>query len=216
MNDRHIDPDRTGSGISRRGFLVATGATGAAVVAFSAAGPAFASSPSVSTRAKPSAANDLGTAAFAASLEVLAVGTYQAALDAATSGKLGPVPPAGATYVQTALSHHQAYLDALNGLLTANGEAAVTMPDPALKSTVDAQFAQVKDFGGAAMLARELEEISSATYLEAIPNLTPDTAVVAGSILAVGQQRVAILNYVLGDYPVPEVFAQTEKAASPS
>ena len=203
-------------GISRRTFLVATGATGAAVVAVAVAKPAFASAPTAVPRAKPSAKTDLKTAAFAASLEVLAVGTYQAALDAATAGKLGPVPPAGANFVQTALGQHKEYLTALNGLLTKNGQPAVTAPDAALKQTVDAQFAQVKDFVGAAKLARELEEISSATYLKAIPTLTPETSVVAGSILTVGQQRVAVLNYVLGEYPVPEVFAQTEKAASPS
>lgn len=216
MNDHHLESDRQGAGLSRRGFLIATGATGAAVVALTSVGPAFASSPSATGRAKPSAQGDLETAAFAAGLEVLAVGTYQAALDAATAGKLGPVPPAGATYVQTALAQHQTYLDALNGLLTGNGEQAVTMPDPTLKRSVDTQLAQVTDFVGAAKLARELEEIASATYLKAIPGLTPDTAVVAGSILAVGQQRVAVLNYVLGEYPVPEVFARTEKAASPS
>ena len=50
---------------------------------------------------------------LAASLEVLAVNTYGAALDAATSGALGDVPPAVAEFVTTAQAHHQAHLDAL-------------------------------------------------------------------------------------------------------
>lgn len=232
MNDDQMAGlDAEGNGViipnpafSRRTFLAATGVTGAAVVALAVAKPAFASAPSGMTptepaaksTGKPSAKTDLATAAFAAGLEVLAVGTYQAALDAATAGKLGAVPPAGATFVQTALGQHKTYLTTLNGVLTQNGQAAVTAPNAALKQTVDTQFAGVKDFVGAAKLARELEEISSATYLKAIPTLTPETAQVAGSILAVGQQRVAILNYVLGEYPVPEVFAKTDKAATAS
>lgn len=210
-------------GLTRRGFLAATGLTGAAVVAVSYLGSApagaslrSAASAKARTAKKPSLEGDLDTAAFAASLEVLAVATYQAALDAATAGKLGAVPPAVATFVQTAGDQHQAYLDTLNGLLTANGRPAVTEPDPTLKATVDAKFAQVADAGGAATLARELEEIASATYLKAIPNLTPDTAVIAASINCVGQQRVATLNFALGDYPVPDTFASTAKAASPA
>lgn len=228
MNDDQLAGlDAEGNGVvvpnpafSRRTFLAATGATGAAVVVLAVAKPAFGSSPSgmntAKPSAKPSAKTDLATAAFAAGLEVLAVSTYQAALDAATAGKLGPVPPAGATFVQTALGQHKTYLTTLNGVLTQNGQPAVTAPNAALKQTVDTQFAQVKDFVGAAKLARELEEISSATYLKAIPTLTPETAQVAGSIFSVGQQRVAILNYVLGEYPVPEVFAKTDKAATAS
>ena len=29
-------------------------------------------------------------------------------------------------------------------------------------------------------------------------------------------QHAAILNFVLGEYPVPDTFAKTDKAASPS
>ena len=58
-------------------------------------------------------------AALAASLEVLAVNTYGAALDAATGGALGEVPPAVAEFVTTAQAHHQAHLDAWNEVLTA-------------------------------------------------------------------------------------------------
>ena len=57
---------------------------------------------------------------------------------------------------------------------------------------------------------------AAATYLKAIPTLTPDTAVVAGSILCVDQQHVAVLNYALGEYPVPDTFATTKGAASAS
>jgi len=215
----------TGSGFTRRGFLVATGATGAAVVAVTTLGagaPAAAASTRVgASPARPATGGggnkDLETAAFAASLEVLAVGTYGAALDAATAGSLGPVPPAGAEFVTTAMAQHQAQLDSWNEVLTTNGEPEVTDPDPDLKATVDEEFGNVTDFVGAAELARTLEQTAAATYLEAIPTLkSPDAIELAGSINVIDMQHVAVLNFVLGEYPVPDTFASTDAAAQPS
>ncbi len=160
---------------------------------------------------------DLDTAAFAASIEVLAVGTYKAALDAATTNKLGPVPAAGATFVQTAMAQHQAHLDRWNSVLQQGGRQPVTTPDLKLKATVDTEFAKVTDFVGAAKLARTLEQIAAATYQKAIPTLTGDAAITtAGSIQIIDMQHVAVLNFVLGDYPVPDTFSKTAMAASPS
>jgi len=209
-------PEPEATGVSRRFFLAGTGVAGVAVVAASTVGPKLTgATPALAApKGMGSKKGDLDTAELAAGLEVLAVGTYAAALAAANAGKLGPVPPAGANFVQVAQGQHQAYLDALNGLLQQGGRTAVTEPNAALKRTVDQRFGEVTDFVGAAELARDLEEISSATYLAAIPTLTNATAQTAGSILCVGQQRVATLNYVLGDYPVPEVFASTDKAVT--
>lgn len=228
-DDATADSDSAERGIDRRRFLVAGGvAAGAVVAATSLKGVAGAAATTVRQRgsapplarsrpAQGSSNTDATTAAFAASLEVLAVGTYQAALDAATAGKLGPVPPAGATFVQTAMSQHQAQLDKWNGVLQAAGQQPVTNPDPKLKQTVDQQFGTVTDFGGAAKLARMLEQIAAATYLKAVPTLKSSDAIqLAGSIQIIDMQHVAILNYVLGEYPVPDVFAKTDKAASPS
>jgi len=158
---------------------------------------------------------DLAVAELAAGLEVLAVNTYQAALDAATSNKLGRVPPAVATYVQTALAHHKEHLAAWNGILRSAGRAEVSTPNAQLKPTVDSMFAQVKDVAGAANLALTLEDIASQTYLKAIPTLTSKDAIrKAGEIQVVDQQHIAILRYALGMYPVPEVFQKTDKAVS--
>ena len=123
-NDVHISEaaEEEARGLSRRRFFAVSGATGAAVVAAAyltrTPGGASTTSVGVIKAAKPSLNTDLDTAAFAASLEVLAVGTYQSALDAANAGKLGSVPPAVVTFVQTAKDQHQAHLDALNRLLT--------------------------------------------------------------------------------------------------
>ena len=226
MNDETYETNQpselltfTQRAFSRRGFLVGTGVTGAAVVAASRlGGVAGASTTSGSTRRVQSGGNkDAETAAFAASLEVLAVNTYKAALDAAQAGSLGPVPPAGAEFVTTAMAQHQAQLDKWNEVLTSAGAAPVTTPDPGLEQTVNGEFAKVTDFGGAATLARTLEEIAAATYLKAIPTLqSPDAITLAGSINVIDMQHVAVLNFVLGEYPVPDTFAKTDKAATPS
>lgn len=154
-------------------------------------------------------------AATAASLEVLAVATYKAALDAATAGKLGAVPPAVATFVQTAMQQHQAALDKWNGVLQQAGAKPVSAPPADLKATVDQAFAQVKDVVGAAKLALMLEQIAADTYLTVVPVLmSKDAILLAGSIQIIDQQHQAILLFVLGQYPVPDVFQKGAKAYS--
>jgi hypothetical protein len=163
-----------------------------------------------------SAENDLKLGAFAASLEVLAVNTYGAALDAAGKGALGEVPPAVAEYVTVAQKQHQAQLDRWNEVLTGAGAEAVTEPPAELEGTVNEEFGKVKDVAGAAKLARDLEQIAAATYLSVIPLLATEGPIrLAASIQPIDMQHVAILNFALGEYPVPDTFATTDKAVSP-
>ncbi|MDP9404885.1 MAG: ferritin-like domain-containing protein [Actinomycetota bacterium] len=160
---------------------------------------------------------DAAIAEFAAGLEVLAVNTYKSALDAATAGKLGTVPPAVATFVQTAMGHHQDHLDALNEVVTGAGGEEVTTPNAQLEPTVMTMLSQVKDVPGAANLALTLEDIAAQTYLSVIPALKSEDAIrLAASIQVVDQQHQAILLYALGKYPVPETFQKTDKAATPA
>ena len=80
---------------------------------------------------------------------------------------------------------------------------------------MDAAFAKVTDVAGAATLALMLEEIAAATYLSAQSVLTnKDAIMLAGSIQIIDAQHAAILHYVLGEYPVPDVFAKVDKAAA--
>lgn len=178
--------------------------------------PTTAGEAMTSTTVKGAGANvDLKVAGLAASLEVLAVGTYKAALTAAGSGALGQVPAAVGEFVTVAMGQHQKHLDAWNAVLTGAGSAAVTTPNPTLKPTVDAAFAKVTDVAGAATLALMLEEIAAATYLSAQSVLAnKDAIMLAGSIQIIDAQHAAILHYVLGEYPVPDVFAQVAKAAA--
>ncbi len=160
-----------------------------------------------------SASGDAKVAALAAGLEVLAVGTYKAALDAATANKLGAVPPAVATFATTVMGHHQQALDAWNKVLTSSGGQAVSTPPASLKATVDAEFAKVKDATGVATLALLLEQTASDTYLSATKTLTgKDALTMAGALQIVDQEHAAILLYVLGKYPVPDVFQNTDNA----
>ncbi|MDQ6698278.1 MAG: ferritin-like domain-containing protein [Actinomycetota bacterium] len=175
--------------------------------------------PGGSTSAPPAggAEGDLAIGAFAASLEVLAVNTYGAALKAAQAKKLGAVPPAVGTFVQTAMGHHQAHLDAWNKVLTGAGKPKVTKPPAALEAKVNTAFGQVKDVGGAAKLALMLEEIASDTYLAVIPKLKTKPAIeLASSIFPIDRQHVAVLLFALGMYPVPETFATTKQSVAPA
>jgi hypothetical protein len=229
----NIDLDRLEAGIAkpnRRGFLalVGVGAAGVALAACSSDNTTSTGNTSAPTTGAPTTTamkpgttmpagggGDLAVAALAAGLEVLAVNTYQAALDAATAGKLGAVPPAVAEFVTTAQSHHQAALDAWNTVLTGAGETAVDTPPADLEKTVNEAFGKVTDIGGAAELALMLEQTAAATYQKAIPTLESKDAIeLAGSIQVVDAQHVAILLFVLGQYPVPDTFASTEMAAA--
>ena len=210
-----------GISLSRRGFLVGAAAVGVGAVAAACGSdddPAVESGSSqgdtTTTAAGGDGGGDVEVAKVAAGLEVLAVATYKAAGEAAGANKLGPVPPAVGEFVKTAMGHHQEHLDAWNKVITGAGGEAVTEPNAKLKPVVDAEFAKVKDVGGAANLALMLEEIASQTYLKVLPTLKSKDAIkLAGSIQAVDQQHVAVLLFALGKYPVPDVFQKTDKAA---
>lgn len=197
---------------SRRTFLMGVGGAaigGAALL--SVAAPAIAGAVSLdkhpsssSSRAFPPAGlkGDLAVAAVAASLENLAVFAYNAGLTAATKGKLGAVPPAVATFATTAKAQHTQHAQAWNAVLKANGKAKVTVTNPTLTPVVLADFAKVKDIPGLAKLALLLEIIAAETYQAETSMLKSSAAVgLSASIQPVEMQHIAILYYVLGEYP---------------
>lgn len=194
------------------GLLVASGGAAAASTIPRLTGPRFASA---ATRADTTAPLDVRVAALAASLENLAVSTYTAALSAATAGKLGTVPKAVATFVETAMAQHKDHAAAWNAVVSSSGYDAITAPNAALAKSVDAAFAKVTDIAGVASLALTLEEAAAATYLEAIGVMTGKQAIeTAATIQPVEMQHAAILNFVLGKYPVPQAFSLTAGAAT--
>jgi hypothetical protein len=205
---------------SRRAFLLGGGAVlGGVALAGSGMGSGLAAAATRSGMATPSGksaqklSGDLAVVALAASLENLAVGTYQAGIDAATKGSLGEVPPAVVTFAQTVQSQHKDHAAAWNGVLTGAGKKAVSGVDTTVKKSVDKAFAGVKDVPGLAKLALDLENVAAATYIAAIDVVkVPAGIKTAATIQPVEMQHAAILHFLLGEYPVPDAFAKSTGA----
>lgn len=208
---------------SRRTFLLGTGAVaiGGALLAACGSGGSSSSSTAASGpgagKYPADLTGDLKVAALATSLENLAVYAYTAGISAATAGKLGTVPPAVVTFATTARSQHQQHAAAWNAVLTGAGQRKVTENDPALVSTVNSQFAKVTDVAGLANLALLLENVAAQTYQVAATAVSSTKAIsTAATIQPVEMQHAAILNFVLGNYPVPNAFNPTSEARSTS
>jgi Ferritin-like domain len=150
---------------------------------------------------------DLQAVAMAASLENSGIATYQAGIKAATSGKLGPVPPAVVTFAETAMAQHEDHQKAWNAVLTAAGKQPVTAVDPVLQPTINAAFAKVTTVTGLAELALVVENTAGQTYQNALSVIKSAAGIkTAASIQPVEFQHAAILYFVLGKYPVPNAF----------
>jgi hypothetical protein len=215
-------------GTSRRGFLFGAAGITAGALIVAACGSdkknTTASSGSAGSTAAPSGTSgekltgDFAIAALAASLENLAVQTYQAGLDAATAGKLGSVPPAVATFATTVQMQHKDHAAAWNSILTGAGKSAVTGVDKTVQdAVVTPGFANVHNVVDLAKFALSLEDVAAATYLNGIQNAIQDVGAikVAGSIQPIEMQHSAILHLLLGDYPIPDTFAKTTGARGP-
>jgi hypothetical protein len=210
--------------MSRRGLLMGAGALagGLVLAACGSDEDSPAKSGSATTAGGSSSGSglkgDLAIAALAASLENLAVNTYQAGLEAATAGKLGAVPPAIATFAKTVQQHHKDHAAAWNAVLTGAGKEAVSGVDMTVQdAVVTPGFAKVKNVVDLAKFALSLEDVAAATYLNGIQNAieSKDAIKVAASIQPVEMQHAAVLRFVLGEYPVNNTFASTEGARGP-
>ncbi|MCX4751574.1 ferritin-like domain-containing protein [Kitasatospora sp. NBC_01287] len=219
----------------RRGFLLGAGGAAAALAlaacssggksgaagAPSAPGGAGAGVTGAAAMASGSASGqytgDLQLVALATALENQAVGAYQATLDAAKAGKLGTVPPAVANFVTTAMAQHADHAKAWNAVLTGAGKPAITGVPLSNQAQVTSALAAATDVTTVAKLALQLEDQAAQTYLVATYSVTsPGGIATAATIAPVEAMHAAILNYVLGQYPVPDAFLPTDKAASPS
>ena len=217
-----------GYGLSRRKFLIAGTALGGtiALAACGSSGSTGKSSAATAMARTSTTANsagsgnvDLAVASLAAGLENLAVQTYQSALQAASANKLGMVPPSVATFATTAMAQHKDHAGAWNSVLTGAGKSAVTGVDITVNdAVVKPGFAKVKNVGDLAKFALALEDVAAATYLNGIQNaLTLASAIkIAATIQPVEMQHSAILNLLLGQYPVPDSFAKVDGARPPS
>ncbi|MFD4910622.1 ferritin-like domain-containing protein [Kitasatospora purpeofusca] len=215
--------------LGRRRFLFGAGGAAAALTlaACSSSGsggsPApVPGSPSGSAPGSPSGSasgqytGDLKVVALATALENQAVGAYQAALDAAKAGRLGTVPPAVATFITTAMGQHADHAKVWNSVLTGAGKPAITDVPLSNQPVTLKALGAATDVATVAKLALSLEDQAAQTYLFATYNVTsPGGIATAASIAPVEAMHAAILNYVLGQYPVPDDFLPVDKAAGP-
>ena len=201
---------------TRRTFLMGSGAAVAGGLVLAACGSSKKTGSTATTTGSggnSKLTGDLLIGALAASLENLAVSTYMSGLQAAQAGKLGTVPPAVGTFATTAMQQHKDHAAAWNSVLTGAGKSAVTGPDPVLAPMITADFGKVTDITGLANLALTLETVAAETYLGGLGALKSAGAIkTAASIQPVESQHIAILNYVLGKYPVPDTFTKTDQA----
>ena len=213
-----------GKRLARRGFLVGGMGVGAALALAACSSSSSGTSGSTASTAAAGSASassaskyvgDLKVVALATALENQAVGAYQAALTAATAGKLGTVPAAVATFVTTAMAQHQDHAKAWNAVLTGTGVPAITgVPLSNQPATLQA-LSGAGTVGDVAKLALSLEDQAAQTYLFAAANVSSAGGIsTAASIAPVEAMHAAILQFVLGDYPVPDSFLGTDKAAS--
>lgn len=205
--------------LARRRFLVGAGAS-AAMLALAACGGKSeidAAAPSPSPSGSGTYTGDLRIVALAVALENQAVGAYDAALKAATAGKLGTVPPAFTNFAQTAMAQHKDHADAWNAVLESSGKPRITDVPLSNQPTVTAALGKVTDVPGVAKLALQLEDQAAQTYVFATFNVKSAGGInTAATIAPVEAMHASILHYVLGQYPVPDTFIGTDKAASPA
>ncbi|MDL4818544.1 ferritin-like domain-containing protein [Actinomadura opuntiae] len=209
--------------VARRMFLTVAGGT-ALAFGLAACGGGDKNAKTASDRtsgpASPSAGGytgDFKVVALAAALENQAVGAYQAALNAAQAGKLGTVPPAVSTFVKTAMGQHADHAKAWNSVLQKAGKKPVTGTPLKDQKTVTDALGKVTDVTAVAKLALQLEDQAAQTYLTAMTGVTSKTGIaMAATIAPVEAMHSAILRFILGQYPVPDDFIGTGKAAKPS
>ncbi|MGH3669022.1 MAG: ferritin-like domain-containing protein [Pseudonocardiaceae bacterium] len=207
---------------TRRGFFL--GAAGAAALGAAAACSGGSSNSSAPAPAPPAAppppaetyTGDLKVVALATALENLAVTAYGGALKKAGAGELGAVPPAVATFVQTAMKQHTDHAQAWNAVLSKAGKP--TINDAPLSITQDqvSMLTKAKSVTDVAKLALNLEDIAAQTYTFATANVSDAGGIMtAATIQPVETMHAAILNFILGQYPVPDSFIGITNSLKP-
>jgi hypothetical protein len=207
--------------LARRRFFMGVGGVGIGVaLAACGSGGSGSSSPSTSSSpTKPASqyTGDLKVVALATALENQAIAAYTAALSAAKAGKLGSVPPAVGQFAMTAMSQHADHAKAWNAVLASAGKPTITGIPLSGQPGVEKALGSVTNVGDVAKLALQLENQAAQTYLFAEANVASAGGIsTAATIAPVEAMHAAILNFVLGQYPVPDNFIATNMAANPS
>jgi hypothetical protein len=132
----------------------------------------------------------------AASIEVLAVATYQTALGLPFIGG-SDANPLVQSFVQTTMAQHQQHQQAFNAAVTRLGGKAQTNPDPVLLQVVQQAKSGLSGPEPVVALALELEQGAAETYVANVSALSDKNAkAVTASIMGVEAQHAAILRAV--------------------
>ena len=177
--DRHRRAALRTGGVGAAGALAAAG-FGTALLAAGAA-PAFA-------QGKDSDVQILQTAA---SIENLAVATYDAALGLPFASSL---PAVVQTFVTTTRSQHAEHAQAFNAAVERLGGEPQTATDPVLQEAVNGALPGLTSPGPVVALAIRLENGAAQTYVKNVGQLgDKDARNVTASIMGVEAQHVSIL-----------------------
>lgn len=129
----------------------------------------------------------------AASLENLAVATYEAALGLPFFAENQVV----VTFAETTRDQHAEHGAAFNTSAEALGGEPQTGPNPVLEPMVQQALPGLTDYAAVVELAAMLEETAQDTYLANLSMLTDaDTKGLMGSVMAVETQHLAVLRAV--------------------
>ena len=161
---------------------------------------------------------DLDVVEHIAKMELVARDAYREGTAASDAGRLGEMPAAGVEFLRAAAAQHGEAVSALNGLLRRNDRTPVEEGHVEFERvTVGPPLVAMKSWPDAASLARTIEGALAATDLEAIHStLESDDAIrLVGGLQATCQKRVAVLNFLSGQFPSPDAFQKTDAAVGP-
>ena len=170
----------------------------------SQARPKPASSPSPSASPSPSPSPpDLQAATLAAALENLLMAVYDAAISAATDGRLGVVPAVAVGFLTTTRAHHADHGRAWAALLEQNHAGPVDGTPLTAADTLLRQVAKAKTFTEFGVIAVEAERLAAATYLASVTSAALESVVTTGvSIAPVEAEHAAALALLTGQAPL--------------
>ena len=177
-----------------RGELLGRASKGLGVLGVTGLGAAM-----LALFAKPAYAStntDIQILQTAASIENLAVATYQTALTLPFIGGSSANPVVKA-FAQTTMKQHQEHGQAFNAAIKALGGAQQNKPDPVLLQIVEKAKPSLTGPAPVVSLALQLEQGAAETYVANVSALGEARAIdVTSSIMGVEAQHVAILTAV--------------------
>jgi len=210
------DPNALSSSVLTRRTALVAGATGFGALLLTACGGATVKAVPPTVPGED-VAGDVALAELLVGVENVAVALYQSALDGLNGGHFGVVPAALTAYLQTAMQHHRDHAAAWNAGQATAGATQVTGVDATLKAIAGPALAAAQDVPTVVRVVLDLEDVLAATYLNAVGVLhDTDSVKLATTIQPVEMQHSALLNFMLGQYPVPAPFATITGARTAS